>query len=83
MFISIFIIYLYTYFSEEQWKVMHSMLDKYYPITKIWSFFIPVVSIRHPDDLQVIKYKNTIIFKNCILVRFRNPALHIRIFSHV
>ncbi|XP_014487518.1 PREDICTED: cytochrome P450 4C1-like [Dinoponera quadriceps] len=30
------------------------MMDKYYPITKFWGFHICLVTIRHPDDLEVI-----------------------------
>ncbi|GAB1866375.1 Cytochrome P450 4C1 [Camponotus japonicus] len=40
--------------AEEQWKWMHTTFDKYYPITKLWAFFRPIVSIRHPDDLEII-----------------------------
>ncbi|GAB1862297.1 Cytochrome P450 4C1 [Camponotus japonicus] len=36
------------------WKLLCTLTDKYYPILKIWAFFIPVVSIRHPDDLEII-----------------------------
>ncbi|XP_019885677.2 cytochrome P450 4C1 [Camponotus floridanus] len=39
---------------KKQWKVLHSMLNEYYPITKTWTFFLPFVSIRHPDDLETI-----------------------------
>ncbi|XP_011701419.1 PREDICTED: cytochrome P450 4C1-like isoform X1 [Wasmannia auropunctata] len=39
---------------EEQWKLLINMTDEYYPILKIWGFFRPVVSIRHPDDLETI-----------------------------
>ncbi|XP_050451715.1 cytochrome P450 4C1-like [Cataglyphis hispanica] len=39
---------------EEQWKLLHSILDKYYPIARIWGFFRPLVSIRHPDDMETI-----------------------------
>jgi len=44
-------------FLEEQWKYLITQLDQYYPIFKVWAFFIPVVLIRHPDDLKVTKYK--------------------------
>ncbi|XP_024873026.1 cytochrome P450 4C1-like [Temnothorax curvispinosus] len=39
---------------EEQWKLLITIPDKYYPILKVWCFFTPVVSIRHPDDLETI-----------------------------
>lgn len=48
---------------EEQWKALINLIDQYNPICKFWAFFLPVVFIRHPDDLQVMKYKlNLIIF---------------------
>ncbi|XP_025265927.1 cytochrome P450 4C1-like [Camponotus floridanus] len=42
------------------------MLDKYYPITKTWTFFSPSISIRHPDDLEErVRIKaNTVIQEN-------------------
>jgi len=40
---------------EEQWKIVNSSSDQYYPILKHWAFFMPIVSIRHPDDLEVTK----------------------------
>jgi len=43
---------------------MHTTFDKYYPITKLWAFFRPIVSIRHPDDLEVMKYKRNSILEN-------------------
>lgn len=59
------------YFSEEQWKWLYFILDKYYPIARLWGFFRPFVSIRHPDDMEVIKYKKSLILrKNYDLVRF-------------
>ncbi|XP_032666228.1 cytochrome P450 4C1-like [Odontomachus brunneus] len=33
---------------------MHSLMDKYYPVFKLWMFSIPLISIRHPDDLEAI-----------------------------
>jgi len=41
---------------------MSTLLDQYYPIFKLWLFFMPMVFIRHPDDLKVIKYKNNFTF---------------------
>ncbi|XP_070169743.1 cytochrome P450 4C1-like [Polyergus mexicanus] len=40
--------------AEEQWKLLCSLSDKYYPICKVWMFFTCIVSIRHPDDLEMI-----------------------------
>ncbi|XP_071560726.1 uncharacterized protein [Temnothorax nylanderi] len=39
---------------EEQSKLLITIPDQYYPILKIWCFFTPIVSIRHPDDLETI-----------------------------
>ncbi|KAG5305990.1 CP4C1 protein, partial [Acromyrmex insinuator] len=33
---------------------MITLSNRYYPIYKIWGFFVPVISIRHPDDLETI-----------------------------
>ncbi|XP_070162068.1 cytochrome P450 4C1-like [Polyergus mexicanus] len=40
--------------TEEQWKLLNFIFDKYYPIVKMWGFFSPFVSIRHPDDMETI-----------------------------
>lgn len=53
---------------------MHTTFDKYYPITKIWAFFRPIVSIRHPDDLEVMKYKRNSNLENYDIVKFKNLA---------
>jgi len=58
-----FIIFLYVCithimdFLEKQWKFLITLLDQYYPIFKVWAISRPIVSIRHPDDLKVMKYK--------------------------
>ncbi|XP_029157491.1 cytochrome P450 4C1-like [Nylanderia fulva] len=41
---------------EEQWKLLCTLtcMPEYYPIFKLWLMFYPVVSIRHPDDLETI-----------------------------
>lgn len=49
-----YIILFIIYFAEEQWKLLCSLTNKYYILTT-WGIFWPVVSIRHPDDLEVIK----------------------------
>ncbi|EFN72810.1 Cytochrome P450 4C1 [Camponotus floridanus] len=38
----------------EQWKLLCTLCDKYYPILKVWGLFEFTVSIRHPDDLEKI-----------------------------
>ncbi|XP_011706454.1 PREDICTED: cytochrome P450 4C1-like [Wasmannia auropunctata] len=42
---------------EEIWKLVVELQDQYYPIVKGWQLFYPLVCIRHPDDLEVIKNK--------------------------
>ncbi|XP_039307309.1 cytochrome P450 4C1 isoform X2 [Solenopsis invicta] len=36
------------------WKVLCYLTEQYYPIGKVWAFFTVAVTIRHPDDLEVI-----------------------------
>ena len=45
----------YMHFSEDLWKLL-KILSAKYSVWKMWSFFEYVVSIRHPDDLEVIKH---------------------------
>ncbi|TGZ38590.1 hypothetical protein DBV15_11251, partial [Temnothorax longispinosus] len=49
--------YSYLPFSagpQEQWKLLCTKTDEFYPITKIWLIFFPAISIRHPNDLETI-----------------------------
>ncbi|XP_071578155.1 cytochrome P450 4C1-like isoform X2 [Temnothorax nylanderi] len=39
---------------EEQWKIVITLTNEFYPIAKAWGFFFPVISIRHPNDLETI-----------------------------
>ncbi|XP_011705224.1 PREDICTED: cytochrome P450 4C1-like [Wasmannia auropunctata] len=39
---------------EEKWKILTTLNEQYYPILKIWGFFLPAICIRHPDDLEII-----------------------------
>ncbi|KAG5325190.1 CP4C1 protein, partial [Pseudoatta argentina] len=39
---------------EVLWKRIITISNKYYPICKNWLFFIPIISIRHPDDIKII-----------------------------
>ncbi|XP_011156878.1 cytochrome P450 4C1 [Solenopsis invicta] len=43
---------------EELWKILINFADQFYPIFKLWSFSVPLISIRHPNDLEII-LKNT------------------------
>jgi len=52
------------HFLEKQWNRLITLFDQYYPIFKVWAFFMPVVFIRHPDDFKVMKYKKKFIFYN-------------------
>ncbi|XP_011705160.1 PREDICTED: cytochrome P450 4C1-like, partial [Wasmannia auropunctata] len=38
----------------KHWKILNFHINQYYPICKIWAIFLPVVSIRHPDDIKTI-----------------------------
>ncbi|XP_071570996.1 cytochrome P450 4C1-like isoform X2 [Temnothorax nylanderi] len=33
---------------------MITITDEFYPIAKAWGFFFPIISIRHPNDLETI-----------------------------
>ncbi|XP_018059207.1 PREDICTED: cytochrome P450 4C1-like [Atta colombica] len=39
---------------EVLWERIITLSNKYYPIGVIWAFFVPIVFIRHPDDLKTI-----------------------------
>ncbi|XP_024891880.1 cytochrome P450 4C1-like [Temnothorax curvispinosus] len=39
---------------KEQWKFLFTLTDEFYPIGKVWGFFFPIISIRHPNDLETI-----------------------------
>ncbi|XP_039304801.1 cytochrome P450 4C1-like isoform X1 [Solenopsis invicta] len=47
-------------------NLLFSLCDKYYPIFRTWAFFEGFVSIRHPDDLEVILNSSTNIEKSRI-----------------
>ncbi|XP_043264704.1 cytochrome P450 4C1-like [Colletes gigas] len=40
--------------SSEIWKFMRQLGNRYYPIYRLWSFTVPLVYIRHPDDVETI-----------------------------
>lgn len=46
---------IFTIHSEELWNLLCNLSDKYYPIMRVWAVFIPVIIIRHPDDVEVKK----------------------------
>ncbi|KAL6420611.1 hypothetical protein ACFW04_014644 [Cataglyphis niger] len=46
--------YLFRVSAEEQWKLLCTIPEKYYPIYKTWIFFRCLVCIRHPDDLEIL-----------------------------
>jgi len=61
LFIFVSLHFVNIYILEELWKVLHTLSNQYYSIVKIWDIIYPVVIIRHPDDLEVKKYKKNII----------------------
>ena len=70
------VVCVYIYFLEVLWKRLITLSNKYYPICKNWIFFIPVISIRHPDDLKVIKYEqNFILFLLFLLYVLLNKII--------
>lgn len=40
-------------FTDEMWKINRNISDKYYPITRLWFVKSAMISLRHPDDLEV------------------------------
>ncbi|XP_036143835.1 cytochrome P450 4C1 [Monomorium pharaonis] len=55
---------------EELWKILITIPNQYYPIGKMWTFFYFAVTIRHPDDLEIllnnVKYINKGIVYNIL-----------------
>ncbi|XP_011699127.1 PREDICTED: cytochrome P450 4C1-like, partial [Wasmannia auropunctata] len=39
---------------EEKWKILTTLNKQYYPIFKVWTFFLPVIIMRHPNDLELL-----------------------------
>lgn len=63
IFYIIIILHACTYLLEEIWKIFNIQSNQYYPIFKLWAFSIPIIFIRHPDDIKVTKYlKNLNLF---------------------
>lgn len=48
---------------ETLWTTLCHLLDKYYPVFRLWSFMYPTVVVCHPDDLKVglLKMSDTFI----------------------
>ncbi|XP_031850007.2 cytochrome P450 4C1 [Nomia melanderi] len=40
--------------STELWKTIRKMADQYYPIFRLWTFSMPFLNIRHPNDIETI-----------------------------
>ncbi|XP_034175885.2 cytochrome P450 4C1 [Osmia lignaria lignaria] len=40
--------------SHDLWKIMRKMSNQYYPIYRLWSFTMPFLNIRHPNDIETI-----------------------------
>ncbi|XP_025266468.1 cytochrome P450 4C1-like isoform X1 [Camponotus floridanus] len=56
---------IHCYVSQEQiWKFYCEIDNQYYPVFKLWGFFTFFISIRHPDDLEIILSSNKYIEKN-------------------
>jgi len=39
---------------EKLWKMLITLRNQYYPIVRMWGFFLPIVFIYHPDDFETI-----------------------------
>ncbi|XP_029157489.1 cytochrome P450 4C1-like isoform X1 [Nylanderia fulva] len=63
--------------AEDQWKLLCTIpsMPEYYPILKVWIMFHPIVSIRHPDDLETILSGTKHMQKNNIVYEILHPWL--------
>lgn len=50
------------HFLEGLWTILLTLSNQYYPIFKLWTSVVPIVSIRHPHDLEVTKHKKNFLF---------------------
>ncbi|TGZ49884.1 Cytochrome P450 4C1 [Temnothorax longispinosus] len=66
---------------EKLWEQLVTLADQYYPILKFWEFILPVVSIRHPDDLEklpwALHYETLVRPSSGIEKRLMRPWLHV------
>lgn len=54
LFQRLYFFFLFLHKIEEQWKIVRSLSKEYYPICNIWlGPAHAVVSIFHPDDIEV------------------------------
>uniref|UniRef100_UPI003B639677 cytochrome P450 4C1-like n=1 Tax=Odontomachus brunneus TaxID=486640 RepID=UPI003B639677 len=60
---------------ENLWLLLRDIADRYYPIAKIWSFFTPAITIRHPDDLEAI-LNNTKHIEKSMIYQVLHPWLN-------
>lgn len=49
--------YIFACSTDQLWRLFRTLSDQYYPIFRFWGPSKAVVSIRHPDDLEVFKWK--------------------------
>lgn len=42
-----------NFFSDGVWLFYRKMANLHYPVYKFWVSHIPIVIIRHPDDIEV------------------------------
>ncbi|CAK9799487.1 Cytochrome P450 4C1 [Anthophora quadrimaculata] len=40
--------------SQELWTYVRTASKRYYPIFRVWSFTIPFLNIRHPNDVETV-----------------------------
>lgn len=42
-----------NYIADKLWGLVRKVNDDYYPINRLWTAAIPIVNLRHPDDVGV------------------------------
>ncbi|XP_023246853.1 cytochrome P450 4C1-like [Copidosoma floridanum] len=60
--------------NEKLWYIVQKVSDTYYPITRIWTTTQAVISIRHPNDLEILFPSHKVIEKGWIY-KYLHPWL--------
>ncbi|KAJ8683826.1 hypothetical protein QAD02_019618 [Eretmocerus hayati] len=55
---------------EKLWELGREMMNRFYPITKIWFVRSALISIRHPDDMQILLTSQKAIDKGYVYNHF-------------
>ncbi|XP_046742320.1 uncharacterized protein LOC124408984 [Diprion similis] len=59
---------------KELWNVARRMNKDYYPIHRIWSIVVPVVTLYHPDDVEAL-FSSVIHIEKSYIYNFLHPWL--------